>query len=73
MQRNCVERIQREREISIAEADNLVTGLPDTLKRAVDLAKGEGSSIWLTALSLREYGFTLHKGAFHDAMALGYG
>ena len=28
---------------------------------------------WLTALPLIEYGFTLHKGTFHDALALQYG
>ena len=39
----------------------------------MNLAKEKGSSSWLTALPLTEYGFTLHKGAFHDALALRYG
>ena len=47
--------------------------LPDPLRRAVDLAKEKGSSTWLTAPPLIEHGFTLHKGAFQDALALRYG
>ena len=33
----------------------------------------KGASSWLSALPLREYGFALHKTAFHDALALRYG
>ena len=58
---------------STKEANHLVTLLPDTLKTAVDLTRERGSSIWLTALPLQQHGFTLHKGAFHDAIALRYG
>ncbi len=47
--------------------------LPDTLQRAMDLASEKGASSWLTALPLSEHGFTLHKGAFQDALALSYG
>ena len=43
------------------------------MQRAVDLAKEKGSSTWLTALPLTDHGFTLHKSAFHDGMALRYG
>ena len=54
-------------------ADEIHELLPDPLRRAVDLAKEKGSSTWLTALPLIEHGFTLHKGGFHDALALRYG
>ena len=37
------------------------------------MATEKGSSTWLTALPLAEHGFALHKGAFHDALALRYG
>ena len=37
------------------------------------LASEKGSSISLTVLPLSEHGFALHKGAFHDALALRYG
>ena len=39
----------------------------------MDLAKEKGSSTWLTVLPLAGHGFALHKGAFHDALALRYG
>ena len=47
--------------------------MPVSLRRAADLATEKGSSTWLTALPLAEHGFALHKGAFHDALALRYG
>ncbi len=37
------------------------------------LASERGASNWLTTLPIEEFGFTLHKGAFHDALALRYG
>ena len=40
---------------------------------SLDLAMTRGVSAWLLALPLTEYGFTLHKTAFHDAIALHYG
>lgn len=39
----------------------------------MDLSREKGASSWLTVLPLEEHGFTLHKGAFHDALALRYG
>ena len=39
----------------------------------MELAQKKGSSSWLSALPLEEYGLTLHKGAFRDALALRYG
>ena len=37
------------------------------------LAQEKGASSWLTALPIEEFGFTLHKSAFRDAVALRYG
>ena len=37
------------------------------------LAQEKGASNWLTALPIEEHGFTLHKGAFRDALSLRYG
>ncbi len=56
-----------------SKATELNQLLPDTLQRAMDLASEKGASSWLTALPLSEHGFTLHKGAFQDALALRYG
>ena len=39
----------------------------------MDLAQERGASSWLTTLPLEEFGLTLHKGAFRDAIALRYG
>ena len=39
----------------------------------MELASEKGASSWLTALPLTEFGFSLHKGAFRDAVALRYG
>ncbi len=65
------------RKINRVRVDNhlhrLLDTLPETLKGAVKLAQEKGSSTWLTALPLTEHGFTLHKSAFQDAMALRYG
>ena len=36
------------------------------------MAQEKGSSIWLTSLSIQEFGFVLHRRAFHDALALRY-
>ncbi|XP_064391050.1 uncharacterized protein LOC135338886 [Halichondria panicea] len=47
--------------------------LPDGLQKAVELSKTKGASTWLTVLPLSEHGFTLHKSAFQDALALRYG
>lgn len=58
-------------------AKEAATSLRDTvscsLQRAMDLAQEKGASSWLTSLPLDEFGFTLHKGAFRDAVALRYG
>ena len=55
------------------EAENLHQQLPDNLKRAMDLAQEKGASSWLSVLPLEELGFSLHKGAFRDAVSLRYG
>ncbi|CAM1309822.1 Uncharacterised protein r2_g1998 [Pycnogonum litorale] len=47
--------------------------LPAQLQRTLDLAAEKGASSWLTALPIRDHGFTLHKSAFRDALCLRYG
>ena len=58
-------------------AKEAATSLKDTitssLQCAMDLAQEKGASSWLTSLPLEEFGFSLHKGAFRDAIALQYG
>ena len=47
--------------------------LSHSLQLSLDLATAKGASAWLSALPLPEYGFTLHKSAFHDAVSLCHG
>ena len=56
----------------VKTANNLKEVLDPSLKRAMDLAAEKGASNWLTTLPIEEFGFALHKGAFHDALALRY-
>ena len=49
---------------------NLRSCLNNQLQLATELAQEKGGSNWLTALPLNKHGFTLHKGAFQDAIAL---
>lgn len=44
--------------------------LPPSLQLAMDLAREKGAS---ASLPLEEFGFTLHKGGFRDALSLRYG
>ena len=60
------------RQKSEDAASNIKEILSPTLKLAMDLASEKGASNWLTTLPIEEFGFALHKGAFHDALALWY-
>ena len=66
--------VQRERlKDCNTSASQIKSRLCDSLKHAIDLAQEKGASAWLTSLPLKEHGFTLHKAAFRDALALRYG
>ena len=47
--------------------------MPENLLHAMDLGREKGASHWLAVLPLSEHRFTLHKGAFRDAVSLCYG
>ena len=64
---------QLNRSNTLSTASDLRPQLCDHLKRAMGLASEKGASSWLTALPLTEHSFSLHKGAFRDALALRYG
>ena len=51
----------------------LLLQLTTRLQMAVGLAQEKGASSWLTALPVQEQGFSLHKTAFRDTLALWYG
>ena len=74
------EQLSRKSKIRLSKQSmysNTSVGLHVELDHAsqvsLDLATIRGASAWLSALPLTEYGFTLHKAAFHDAIALRYG
>ena len=74
------EQLSRKSEIRLSKQSmysNTSAGLRVELDHAsqvsLDLAMTRGALAWLSALPLTEYGFTLHKAAFHDAIALHYG
>ena len=46
--------------------------LPESTKRAVDLAREEGASSWLTAIPINDLGYDLNKAQFWDAIKLRY-
>ena len=62
-----VRRMKHEQSTQAAEI--LKQSLSTSLKRSMDLAQEKGVSTWLTSLPIQEFGFTLHKRAFQDAMA----
>ena len=51
----------------------LIAILPPDLQLSMELAQEKGASNWLSVLPVEEFGLTLHKGAFRDALALRYG
>ena len=57
----------------LKKSRNVYDQLSPQLKRYVDLAKEKGASSWFSLLLLDDHGFSLHKGAFGDAICLRYG
>ena len=64
---------QTNREHQAQQAGTVYDHLSPQQKRLVDLAKEKGTSSWLSVLPLDDHGFSLHKGAFKDAICLRYG
>ena len=63
----------RRRQQGEQAADQIRETLSPSMQYAMDLSKEKGASNWLTVLPLEEHGFSLHKRAFRDAIALRYG
>ena len=64
---------QSNHEYQVQQAELIYDHLSPQLKRHVDLAKEKGASSWLSVLPIDDHGFSLHKGAFRDALCLRYG
>ena len=65
-------KAQQRQELE-EEASRLRERLPAQMQRVMDCTREKEASNWLTALPLEELGFSLHKGAFRDALCLRYG
>ena len=73
-QYNARKLAQRQRHnFTNTSAFTLKNLVSEPLQRAMDLAQERGASSWLTSLPSKEFNFSLHKGAFGDAIALRYG
>ena len=55
------------------KATKVRESLSSPLQKSFDIANERGSSIWLSVLPLKSYGYHLHKGAFRDGLCLRYG
>ena len=64
---------QQRRERATQTAEDLKQHLSSAGKRMLELASEKAGSNWLTSLPIEEFGFSLHKGAFVDALSLRYG
>ena len=68
--RDEVKKFRRQEQSD--EYEKLLTSVPNSFHKPLKLAQEKGASSWLTALPLEEYGFSLHKSAFRNAVALRY-
>ena len=73
-QMNSKSEVRKEKkEIQSAEARRIRPLLSKSHQKLLDMSSEKGSSSWLVALPIQSHGFSLHKGAFRDALSLGYG
>lgn len=73
-QRHASTTAQRQKRACLqSEVIALEAQLPSRMQKALTAAKEKGASSWLTCLPLTEYGFTLSKSEFRDAIHLRYG
>ena len=63
----------QRREQEKEDAERVRAKLPVEMQRTMSYNGEKGASQWLGVLPLTEFGFSLHKGAFRDALALRYG
>ena len=61
------------REVDQDRASSLLLECDSHSQRTLQLASEKGASSWLTCRPLRQFGFSLPKGTFRDALCLRYG
>ena len=67
-----VEIRNERREYEKFSLTRVMDSLDPSKQRMIKLAGEKGASSWLTCLPIQEHGFSLHKRAFFDALALRY-
>ena len=65
--------VGKKQEKLLAEAELIKDKLPPSCQCLFDCATEKGASSWLSVLPTTNHGFSLHKGAFRDALCLRYG
>ena len=58
---------------SQVDATQSVLECSSTLRQTIEHCQDKGVSLWLSAIPIEQYGFTLHKNEFTDALCLRYG
>ena len=66
------ERVRQLNDCHKQQLDLVDSQLNEGAKRAIKQNREKGASSWLSALPLRDHGFTLNKEEFRDALALRY-
>ena len=65
---------KKERDVLLKEKILTINQKLDAqTKKAIDDPRQPGASSWLSAIPLDQYGFSLNKAEFRDAIFLGYG
>ena len=64
---------KQHQEQAMQAVEDIKQHLTPAYLRVLDLASEKGVSNWLTSLPITEFGFSLHKGAFVDALCFRYG
>ena len=62
--------VRSRHESTMSDLATVKEQLPNPHCYSVELAQEKGASSWLSILPLEEFGFSLHKGAFRDVLAL---
>ena len=60
------------RQLMNTPANKLKSKVKNDTLRAINLASEKGAFSWLTAHSIEDHSFALHKGAFKDVLSLCY-
>ena len=61
---------QTKYQCEVDAVNSILTHFSPTLRRAIECCQEKGTSSWLSALLIEQYGFALHKTDFHLSLEL---